>query len=124
MVTTQMTGLQKEKQHSHPQAHDHFTGVPYSENGEINRLLCAALVSEEFRNLLLENPTVALKNGYLGESFTFTRKERSAVLAIDAATLDEFTVRLMDHLNRQDEPSPMVRQEYEAWSNVPLQVDL
>lgn len=61
---------------------------------EMNRLLAAAIVSQEFRECLLENPSVAMKTGYNGIPFRLTDEERIFISKIHAATLAEFAAHL------------------------------
>ena len=35
----------------------------------LNSVFAAAVVNREFRNMLLQDPKIALENGYLGEQF-------------------------------------------------------
>ena len=67
-------------------------------NYELSRLLVAAVVNRTFRQTLLNNPTKALC-GYGSEKFDFTPAERTRILSIRAATLQEFALqaqRLID----------------------------
>lgn len=56
---------------------------------EVNRLLAAAVINKQFCNLLLENPELALAEGFQGETFPLTPEERALVLSIRAGTLVE-----------------------------------
>jgi len=56
----------------------------------VGRLLSAAVVNRQFRDLLLSDPQAALKNGYQGESFSLNHDERNLVVSIRANTLAEF----------------------------------
>ena len=59
------------------------------EHLEICRLLAAATVNPAFCRLLLDDPELALRTGYQGESFLLTRAERELVLSIGAASLED-----------------------------------
>jgi hypothetical protein len=48
-----------------------------SSNDEMNRLLCAAVVSKSFRSMLMVNPEIAVASGYQGESFNLSDEDRS-----------------------------------------------
>ena len=63
-------------------------------NGELSRLVTAAVVNQEFCNLLLTSPTVALSAGYHGESFHLTVEERELVTSIRASSLTDFATQL------------------------------
>lgn len=58
------------------------------EHLEICRLLAAATVNPAFCRLLLDDPELALRTGYQGETFLLTRAERDLVLSIGAASLE------------------------------------
>ena len=53
----------------------------------VGQLFAAAVVNRQFRQLLLENPERALKNGYLGEMFDLSREERERVTSASARSL-------------------------------------
>jgi hypothetical protein len=61
-----------------------------SHSSAISRLLAAAVVNKNFRNLLLTNPSLALDQGYQGESFPLNYNERILVLSIQADNLRDF----------------------------------
>jgi hypothetical protein len=61
--------------------------------GEISRLLSAALVDRQFCNLLLTRPDIALTNGYSGESFHLSSKERQFFLSAKSVSLTDLAER-------------------------------
>lgn len=61
---------------------------------EVNKLLCAAVISRSFRERLLNDPSRALEEGCNNEQFRLTASERERVLAHSAATLPEFAAGL------------------------------
>lgn len=73
-------------------------------NLELSRLLSAALVSREFCEMLLSDPGLALDSGFKGETFYFSRWERTRILGIRAENLREFASQLIgnndEHLRR------------------------
>ena len=79
---------------------------------ELSRLLAAAVINPEFRHLLLDEPELALKNGFQGEDFLFTEEERELILSIRAASLADlasqlartFTEHLHIRINRPVQP--------------------
>jgi hypothetical protein len=75
-----------------------------SGNGELSRLLTAAVVNQEFCKLLLTNPATALKTGYNDESFRLAAEEESIVLSIRAASLTEFALQLAAIIDRGNSP--------------------
>ena len=58
-------------------------------SGGISRLLAAAVINQDFRNLLLTRPAKALAQGYYGEEFTLDRNEKNLVLSLQAKDLGE-----------------------------------
>lgn len=63
----------------------------------ISRLLAAAVVNKNFRDLLLADPVQALAQGYQGEMFSLDYDERNRVLSIQADSLREFARQLSSH---------------------------
>jgi hypothetical protein len=43
---------------------------------DLNRLLCAAVVNNNFRKTLLNNPDMAIQTGYYDQRFSLTKEER------------------------------------------------
>ncbi len=74
--------------HSHPSAGDS------SGHGELGKLVHAALISAEFRELLLADAAAALAAGYAGETFRLTPEEHELVLSIRASSLQDFAMQL------------------------------
>lgn len=66
-----------------------------AESSELNRLLCAAVVSQKFCALLLNSPATALEAGCNGEKFHLTSVEREFVLSCKASSLAEFAEHLV-----------------------------
>ena len=54
----------------------------------------AAIISREFRDLLLSDPATALATGCNGESFCLTPEEEQLVFSIRASSLTDFAVQL------------------------------
>lgn len=57
-------------------------------------MLAAAVVSEEFREVLLRDPLSALEIGYNGISFLLTAEEQNHISNIRASSLVEFATQL------------------------------
>lgn len=68
-----------------------------SSNDEMNRLLCAAVVSKSFRNMLMTNPEIAVTSGYQGESFNLSDEDRSWLSSIRPANLVDLAADLVTH---------------------------
>ena len=64
--------------------------------GEFSRLIAAAVVSEQFRQTLLQNPGQALASGYRGEKFNLPKEERARIVSIHASSLSEFAQKLLN----------------------------
>jgi hypothetical protein len=61
---------------------------------EINRLLAAAVINRSFCDLLLENPEMALAEGFQGEYFPLSAEERALLLSIRAGNLSDLARQL------------------------------
>jgi hypothetical protein len=58
------------------------------------RLLSAAIVDSEFRDLLLQDPAHAISAGYLGQAFALTTDEQDLVLHTEAQSLEVMAARI------------------------------
>ena len=61
---------------------------------EVSRLLTAAVISTQFRQMLLANPGKAITSGYGGESFNLPREQQKRVSTIRANSLSDFASQL------------------------------
>lgn len=68
-----------------------------SHNDELNRLLCASVVSKSFRNMLLTNPEIALASGYQGEKFNLSDEDRSWLFSIRPTSLVDLAAHMVAH---------------------------
>ncbi len=66
---------------------------------EYSRILTAAVINIQFRQLLLTNPGKAIESGYGGEVFALAREEKSRVAEIRATSLADFASQLSQALN-------------------------
>lgn len=83
---------------SHPRGASHASNT--SANGkEMSRLITAAVVNQEFCNLLLTDPAMAVATGYNGESFHLATEEQELVLSIRATSLADFAKQLTKNGN-------------------------
>ena len=64
---------------------------------ELNRLLSAAVISNNFRNLLLSDPQRALATGYQGESFQLTEDDHNWLMSLRATNLVDLAVKLVTY---------------------------
>jgi hypothetical protein len=63
-------------------------------NPEISRILSAAVINSQFRQLLLRDPIHAIHSGYRGERFSLDSTEQKTIASIKATTLAEFAAQL------------------------------
>ena len=66
---------------------------------EYSRILTAAVINLQFRQLLLSNPAKAIDAGYCGESFQLAREEKKRLASIRATTLADFATQLRQALD-------------------------
>lgn len=90
-----------------------FTPVVPSDHTELSRLLSAAVVNHQFKNLLLDDPEAALEKGYLGESFLLAADVRALLVSIRADTLTDLARQLSSVLACSAYP---VRSDYSVRS--------
>jgi len=60
----------------------------------LHRLFAAAVVSGQFREMLLQKPEEALAKGYLGQAFALTDHESSVIKSIRAENLTDFAQKV------------------------------
>jgi hypothetical protein len=69
-----------------------------SPNGELSRLMAAAVVDRKFRDLLLANPAAAIETGQGEEPFQLTPDEKALILPIQhAQSLADFASELINN---------------------------
>lgn len=64
------------------------------QSAALSRLFAAAVVNQQFCEILLTNPQEALRRGYLGETFTLTKDERDLIVSIRARSLADLAREL------------------------------
>lgn len=65
----------------------------------LNRLICAAVVSKDFRHKLLEAPLEAVSNGYMGQNFALTAEEVRMLCSIEASDFQSFSQQVCDWIS-------------------------
>ena len=55
----------------------------------ISRVFAAAVINQQFRDMLLKNPDMALQNGYFGETFSLSKEEQDLIVSIRANSLSD-----------------------------------
>jgi hypothetical protein len=58
-------------------------------SSQLNRVFAAAIINQQFCEMLLQNPHQALQNGYLGETFSLSKEERDLIISTRAETLSD-----------------------------------
>ena len=56
---------------------------------ELSRVFSAAVVNEQFRDMLLQNPHEALRSGYQGAAFDLSKEEQDLIVSIRASSLSD-----------------------------------
>jgi len=67
---------------------------PVAKPSGLHRLFAAAIVSDQFREVLLSEPEMALAGGYLGQPFILTDKERTIIKNVRAKNLTDFAQKV------------------------------
>ena len=65
-----------------------FTSRPNSSSG-LSQVFAAAVVNQQFCNMLLQNPSIALQKGYLGQTFSLSKEEQDLITSIRAKSLSD-----------------------------------
>jgi len=68
-------------------------------NKALNRLICAAVVSQDFRHKLLEAPLEAVSSGYMGCAFALTAEEVRMLSSIEASDFQSFSQQVCDWIS-------------------------
>ena len=58
-------------------------------SSQLSRVFAAAIINHQFCDTLLQNPIQALRNGYLGESFSLSKEEQDLIVSIRAESLSD-----------------------------------
>jgi len=67
---------------------------PSVERNGLHRLFAAAIVNNQFRETLLHEPEAALANGYLGQPFALTDREKTIIQSVRAKTLTDLAQKV------------------------------
>ena len=74
--------------------------TPHQSITGLNKLFEAAVVNNQFCQLLLNQPEIALQQGYLGDAFDLTLEEQALIVSIRAKSLPELAqqvTKALDH---------------------------
>ncbi len=55
----------------------------------LSSVFAAAVVNQNFREMLLKEPAKALKQGYLGKSFALSQEDASLIVSLNAKSLSD-----------------------------------
>jgi len=61
---------------------------------EFSRILSAAVINRNFRNLLLNDPGRAVSRGFNGESFNLSLEEKNELSSLKGLSLSDFASQL------------------------------
>jgi hypothetical protein len=75
---------------------------------EFSRILTAAVINSQFRQMLLSNPDRAVEIGYAGEKFALAREDKKCLGAIRATSLADFAFQLNRSLEQRQANLPYV----------------
>lgn len=74
----------------------------------LNQLLCAALVNNQFRELLLSEPAEAIDAGCLGNHFHLSPDEFNFMVNIHASSLENLANQVHNYIHQVDIPEPTI----------------
>ena len=63
-------------------------------SAEYSRIISAAVINHQFRQMLLNDPIKAISNGYSGEQFDIDNDEKNRLATIKASSLADFAMQL------------------------------
>jgi len=64
----------------------------------LSSVFAAAVVNRNFREMLLNEPEKALKQGYLGKSFLLSQEDASLLVSLNAKSLTELAKQVVHTL--------------------------
>lgn len=65
-----------------------FTSRTNSSSG-LSQVFAAAVVNQQFCSMLLQDPSIALQKGYLGQTFSLSKEEQDLITSIRAKSLSD-----------------------------------
>jgi hypothetical protein len=77
---------------------------PIAVHSGLHRLFAAAIVSDQFRSMLLKEPETALAGGYLGQTFSLTDQETCIIKTVRAENLTDFAQKVNQALKGTHQP--------------------
>ena len=64
------------------------TSSPKISSG-LSQVFAAAVVNQQFCNVLLQDPSIALQKGYMGQTFSLSQEEKDLIISIQANSLSD-----------------------------------
>jgi hypothetical protein len=61
----------------------------------LSSVFAAAVVNQNFRKMLLNEPEKAIKQGYLGKSFSLSQEDASLLLSLNAKSLTDLAKQVV-----------------------------
>ncbi len=72
-----------------------FQVKPHESHPGLSSVFAAAVVNQRFREQLLSNPELALRQGYLGKSFSLSQEEKSLIVSTNAKSLTDLAQQVV-----------------------------
>ena len=60
----------------------------------LSQVFAAAVVNQQFCDLLLQDPSIAIQKGYLGETFSLSKEEQDLIISIRAKSLSDLAKQI------------------------------
>jgi hypothetical protein len=73
---------------------------PQDQHAGLSSLFAAAVVSQGFREMLLQDPERALAQGYLGKGFGLSQADASLIVSLNAKTLADLARQVVQTLGQ------------------------
>ena len=70
-----------------------FTSKPKVSSG-LSQVFAAAIVNQQFCNMLLQDPSTALQKGYMGQTFALSKNEQDLIMTIRAKSLSDLAKQI------------------------------
>ncbi len=73
---------------------------PGASHPGVSAVFAAAVVSQNFRDLLLKDPEQALKQGYMGRRFGLSPEDASLIVSLNAGSLGDLAKQVVQTLGQ------------------------
>jgi len=68
---------------------------PHDSHPGLSSVFAAAVVNQNFREMLLKEPEKAIKQGYLGKSFSLSEEDASLLVSLNAKSLKDLAKQVV-----------------------------